>query len=87
MAGYEPSQEARTAKWVEMLFAWQKFNDDEPAKVKRRVQKGIPGSMRRSAWNAITKMTMSVNHSISFVLNDPVSHLNPCYGILSRGNT
>ena len=56
------SQDARTAKWAEMLSAWEKFSKDEPAKIKRRVRKGIPDSMRRSAWNALTKMALCVKH-------------------------
>ena len=49
-------QLARSAKWTKMLGSWRRYTDCKTSKVKRRVRKGIPDSMRRSAWNAMTNM-------------------------------
>jgi len=47
-------ESSRTKKWLKMLGDWERYVARKPQKVKRRIRKGVPDSLRGLVWNVIS---------------------------------
>jgi hypothetical protein len=77
-------EESRTAKWVKMIKAWEKYGPGgakaSTNKLKRRVRKGIPDSLRGLAWYRMS----SAEHSRELYPDIEVidTHIKPTSSML-----
>ena len=58
----------RAAKWAKMLDDFDRYATSKPAKLKRRVRKGIPDGLRDAAWTRLSGAARSreAHHGVTY---------------------